>query len=87
VITTPEDFFTVKDALTQAELEPGIRWAGIFQLISDSRVILQLCHHLIRNIRIGSSETSARTGTIYALHELALEEEKYRQQIAISALW
>jgi transcriptional/translational regulatory protein YebC/TACO1 len=23
VITTPEDFFTVKDALTQAELEPG----------------------------------------------------------------
>jgi hypothetical protein len=31
---------------------------------------------------LGSSETSARTGTIYALHELALEEEKYRQQIA-----
>jgi hypothetical protein len=30
---------------------------------------------------LGSSETSARTGTIYALHELALEEEKYRQQI------
>jgi hypothetical protein len=28
---------------------------------------------------LGSSETSARTGTIYALHELALEEEKYRR--------
>jgi protein-arginine kinase len=31
---------------------------------------------------LGSSETSARTGAVYALHELALEEEKYRQQIA-----
>ncbi|SSC09257.1 pentapeptide repeat family protein [bacterium endosymbiont of Bathymodiolus sp. 5 South] len=30
---------------------------------------------------LGSSETSARTGAVYALHELALEEEKYRQQI------
>jgi hypothetical protein len=25
---------------------------------------------------LGSSETSARTGAVYALHELALEEEK-----------
>ena len=31
---------------------------------------------------LGSSETSARTGAIYALHELAIEEEKYRSQIA-----
>ena len=31
---------------------------------------------------LGSSETSARTGAIYALHELAREEEKYRKQIA-----
>jgi hypothetical protein len=31
---------------------------------------------------LGSSETSARTGAIYALHELAIEEEKYRRQIA-----
>jgi hypothetical protein len=30
---------------------------------------------------LGSSETSARRGAIYTLHELALEEEKYRQQI------
>jgi hypothetical protein len=30
---------------------------------------------------LGSSETSARTGAIYTLHELALEEEEYRQQI------
>ena len=30
---------------------------------------------------LGSSETSARTGAIYTLHELALEEGKYRQQI------
>jgi hypothetical protein len=26
---------------------------------------------------LGSSETSARTGAIYALYELAIEEEKY----------
>ncbi|CAC9994701.1 hypothetical protein, partial [uncultured Gammaproteobacteria bacterium] len=26
--------------------------------------------------------TSARTGAIYALYELAIEEEKYRRQIA-----
>jgi hypothetical protein len=32
---------------------------------------------------LGSSETSARTGAIYALHELAREEEKYRKQISI----
>ncbi len=31
---------------------------------------------------LGSNETSARTGAIYALHELAIEEEKYRRQIA-----
>ena len=31
---------------------------------------------------LGSSETSARTGAIYALYELAIEEEKYRSQIA-----
>ena len=31
---------------------------------------------------LGSSETSARTGAIYALHELAIEEEKYRRKIA-----
>ena len=31
---------------------------------------------------LGSSETSARTGAIYALYELAIEEEKYRRQIA-----
>ena len=31
---------------------------------------------------LGSSETSVRTGAIYALHELAIEEEKYRRQIA-----
>jgi len=31
---------------------------------------------------LGSSETSARTGAIYALRELAIEEEKYRRQIA-----
>ncbi|CAC9493386.1 hypothetical protein [uncultured Gammaproteobacteria bacterium] len=30
---------------------------------------------------LGSSETSARTGAIYALYELAIEEEKYRSQI------
>jgi uncharacterized protein YjbI with pentapeptide repeats len=30
---------------------------------------------------LGSSETSARTGAVYVLHELALEEDKYRQQI------
>jgi hypothetical protein len=30
---------------------------------------------------LGSSETSARTGAVYALHELALKEGKYRQQI------
>jgi uncharacterized protein YjbI with pentapeptide repeats len=30
---------------------------------------------------LGSNETSARTGAIYTLHELALEEEEYRQQI------
>jgi hypothetical protein len=30
---------------------------------------------------LGSSETSARTGAIYTLHELALKEGKYRQQI------
>ena len=30
---------------------------------------------------LGSNETSARTGAIYALHELAIEEEKYRRQI------
>ena len=30
---------------------------------------------------LGSSETSARTGAIYALYELAIEEEKYRRQI------
>ena len=31
---------------------------------------------------LGSSETSARTGAIYALYELAIEEEKYLRQIA-----
>ncbi len=31
---------------------------------------------------LGSSETSARTGAIYALRELAIEEEKYHRQIA-----
>ncbi|WP_369178350.1 pentapeptide repeat-containing protein [Candidatus Thiodubiliella endoseptemdiera] len=31
---------------------------------------------------LGSSETSARTGAIYALYELAKEEGKYRKQIA-----
>ncbi len=30
---------------------------------------------------LGSSETSARTGAIYALHELAIKEEKYRRKI------
>jgi hypothetical protein len=33
---------------------------------------------------LGSSETSARTGAGYVLHELALEEDKYRQQIVQS---
>jgi len=31
---------------------------------------------------LGSSETSARTGAIYTLYELAIEEDKYRSQIA-----
>ncbi len=31
---------------------------------------------------LGSNETSARTGAIYSLYHLALEEEKYRKEVA-----
>ena len=31
---------------------------------------------------LGSSETSARTGAIYSLYHLAIEDKKYRKEVA-----
>ena len=34
---------------------------------------------------LGSSETSARTGAIYSLYHLAIEDKKYRKEVAQSS--
>ena len=35
---------------------------------------------------LGSSETSARTGAIYSLYHLAIEDKKYRKEVAHNPL-